>query len=266
MSLDVDAVTRLIREVTAAEILPRFKRLNVDESWEKQSGSVVTIADECAEAALSEGLTAIWPGSRVVGEEACDADPEILRALEEAGVVWIVDPVDGTANFADGKPCFAVMVALMVDGQTTAGWIYDPIAGAMSVAERGAGAWRDGERLSVAPATADIEMTGALGWRLRRDEAFSGRFAGVTNNKCCGVDYLALGAGTSHFAFYRSLKPWDHAPGQLLHHEAGGFNACLDGSSYGPGRRNQEGLLMTPDGETWHALARDIRTALAKKT
>ena len=266
MPLDVDAVTRLIREVAEAEILPRFNRLAEGESWEKRTGSIVTIADERAEAALGVGLAAIRPGARVVGEEACEADPGILRALEEPGAVWIVDPVDGTANFADGKPCFAVMVALVVDGRTTAGWIYDPIAGAMSVAERGAGAWRDGVRLSVAPAVAETEMTGALGARLRRDVAFSGRFAGVTNNKCCGVDYQALGAGTSHFAFYRGLKPWDHAPGQLLHHEAGGFNACLDGSPYAPGRKHQEGLLMAPDEPTWHALARDIRIVLADKT
>ncbi len=263
---DIDAVTRLIREVAEAEILPRFKRLSEAESWEKRPGSVVTVADECAEAALGKGLAGIRPDALVVGEEACEADPEILTALEQPGAVWIIDPVDGTANFADGKPDFTVMVAFVVDGRTEAGWIYDPLAGSMSVAERGAGAWRDGARLSVAGTAPESAMTGALGARLRRDRAFSGRFAGVTNNRCCGVDYLALGAGVTHFAFYRGLKPWDHAPGQLLHHEAGGFNACLDGAPYRPGRKHQEGLLLTPDGETWQTLACGIRAALARGT
>ena len=262
---DIDGVSRLIREVAAAEILPRFNRLNETESWEKRPGAVVTVADKCAEAALAKGLAGIGPGARVVGEEGCETDSTILVALEEPGAVWIIDPVDGTANFADGRPGFTVMVAFVLDGRTQAGWIYDPLAGSMSVAERGAGAWRDGARLSVAEAAPQDAMIGALGPRLRRDRTFSGRFAGVTDNRCCGIDYLALGAGRTHFAFYRGLKPWDHAPGQLLHHEAGGFNACLDGTPYRPGRRRQEGLLMTPDGATWQALACAIRTVLARR-
>ena len=263
---DIDAVSRLIREVAATEILPRFNHLGAADSWEKRPGSVVTVADKRAEAALTEGLTRIRPGARVVGEEACEADPGILAALEGPGAVWIIDPVDGTANFAGGKPGFTVMIAFVVDGRTEAGWIYDPLGGSMSIAERGAGAWRDGARLSVAEAVPQNAMTGALGPRLRRDRAFSGRFAAVTDNRCCGVDYLALGAGRTHFAFYRALKPWDHAPGQLLHHEAGGFNACLDGTPYQPGRGRQEGLLLSPDRKSWRSLASSIRAVLARKS
>ncbi len=266
MPVDIEAVSRLVREVARTEILSRFRRLSEAESWEKRPGAVVTVADEAAEAALSEGLAALTPGTRIVGEEACEADPRLLDGLHGPGKAWIIDPVDGTANFAEGKPEFAVMVALTEHGETVAGWIYDPVADAMSVAERGAGAWRDGVRLRVAEAAPDAEMSGALGWRLRRDAAFSGRFAGVSHNKCCGVDYQALGVGASHFAFYRNLKPWDHAPGQLLHREAGGHNACLDGAPYSPARREQEGLLMAPDSRTWQDLARDIRAVLTRRT
>ena len=265
MSLDADAVTNLIVEVAETEILPRFKCLSEGETWEKRSGAKVTVADERAEAALSKGLSKILPEARVVGEEACEAYPSLLDVLQQPGMVWIIDPVDGTANFADGKSAFAVMVALVKDGETVAGWIYDPVAGAMSSAEQGAGAWRDGVRLRVAKAVPDHEMTGALGWHLQRDTMFNDRFAYVTHHKCCGVDYQALGTGASHFAFYRSLKPWDHAPGQLLHREAGGYNACLDSRPYMPGRKEQEGLLMAPDRDSWQALARDIKTALTNR-
>lgn len=262
MQIDIDAVTRLMRAVAKAEILPRFRALDDRESWEKRSGAVVTVADEKAEAALSDGLAALLPGSGIVAEEASEAAPETLDALNRPGAVWIVDPIDGTANFSEGKPCFAVIVALAVDGETAAGWIYDPVADSAAVVERGAGAWRDGARLCAAEPAPEAEMTGAFGWRLNKDRSFSARFAGRTYNKCCGVDYLALAEGRTHFAFYRSLKPWDHAAGQLMHAEAGGYNACVDGSPYRPGRKDQEGLLLAPDADIWAGLADRIRRSL----
>ncbi|MCY4550554.1 MAG: inositol monophosphatase [Defluviicoccus sp.] len=262
MPVDIDAVTALLRAVAQAEILPRFRRLRDGESWEKRSGAVVTVADERAEAALSEALAAMLPGSAVVAEEAAEAAPETLDALNRPGAVWVIDPIDGTANFSEGKACFAVMVALVVDGEAAAGWIYDPVADAAAVVERGGGAWRDGARLRSAAPAPEAEMTGAFGWRLNRDKGFSGRFRARTYNKCCGFDYLALAEGRTHFAFYRSLKPWDHAAGQLLHAEAGGYNACVDGTPYRPGRKQQEGLLLAPDADIWAGLADRIRRSL----
>ena len=262
MKVDIDAVTRLMRAVAKAEILPRFRSLDDRESWEKRSGAVVTVADEKAEAALSDGLAAILPGSSIVAEEASEAAPETLDALNRPGAVWVIDPIDGTANYSEGKPCFAVIVALVVDGETAAGWIFDPVADSAAVVERGAGAWRNGARLRAAEAAPEAEMTGAFGWRLNRDKGFSARFKARTFNKCCGFDYLALAEGRTHFAFYRSLKPWDHAAGQLLHAEAGGYNACVDGSAYRPGRKDQEGLLLAPDSHIWAGLASDIRRSL----
>lgn len=263
MSVDVDAVSRLIREIAEREVLPLFKRLADGDVWEKRPGAVVTVADTRAEAGFDAGLRGLLPGSRVVAEEACEEDPGILAELERPGAVWVVDPIDGTANFAEGDPRFAVMVALVRNGETAAGWIYHPVSGSMSVAERGTGAWRDGARLTAAAAAPPEAMTGALRGRIHRALSAEGRFAEVTDNKCCGVDYLALSAGTSHFAFYRSLKPWDHAAGHLLHREAGGFSACLDGAPYRPGRRDAGGgSLLAPDRATWSILARDVRSAL----
>ena len=262
MKVEIDAVTRLMRDVAKAEILPRFRALDDRESWEKRSGAVVTVADERAEAALSDGLAAMLPGSSIVAEEASESAPETLDALDRPGAVWVIDPIDGTANYSEGKPCFAVIVALVVDGETAAGWIYDPVADSAAVAERGAGAWRNGTRLRTAAPTPEAEMTGAFGWRLNKDRSFSTRFKARTYNKCCGFDYLALAGGRTHFAFYRSLKPWDHAAGQLLHVEAGGYNACVDGTAYRPGRKDQEGLLLAPDPEIWTDLATRIRRSL----
>lgn len=258
---DIDKVTRLIREVAEEEILPRFQRLDEKERWEKRPGSWVTVADKAAEERLTQSLGGLLAGSQVVGEEAVEENPELLHRLTGDGAVWIVDPVDGTANFAADKPDFAVIVALAIDGETRAGWIHSPMRNVTATAVAGEGAWMGSSRLAVAPPAPVSEMTGSLGRRLRENTDFSGRFAGVTNTKCCGVDYLAIVTGGIHFAYYRSVKPWDHAAGQLIHREAGGYGACLDGADYRPGVKAEGGLLLTPDDAAWSAIAADIPAA-----
>lgn len=117
----------LLREVAARSVLPRFRRLQDREIHEKQPGELVTIADQEAEAALTGGLRRLLPGSRVVGEEACAADPSLLLGIG-TGLVWLVDPLDGTADFAAGDPRFSLMVALLRDGDIIAPWMLDPLA------------------------------------------------------------------------------------------------------------------------------------------
>lgn len=263
---DIEQVSNLIRQVAEAEIVPRFRSLGKDDTWEKQPGSVVTVADQAAERELTTGLEALLPGSTVVGEEAVADNSELLHRINGDVPVWIVDPVDGTRNFAAGKTDFGVIVALVMDGRTRAGWIYRPIEKTIATAVAGEGAWVDGARVSVAD-TAPIEhMTGSLGARLRRNKIFSDRFRGVTDTKCCAVDYLSIITGKIHFAYYRNLMPWDHAAGQLMHREAGGFSACLDGAEYHPGKRSEGGMLLTPVSGDWDMIAADIPDALAAST
>src|SRR5690242_20515707 len=107
---DSDRVARLIAETAAAEIMPRFEKLERHEIQEKRPGDLVTVADLAAERRLSLVLQDLLPGSRIVGEEAVAADPCVLAALAEADPVWLIDPIDGTGNFAAGKPIFAVIV------------------------------------------------------------------------------------------------------------------------------------------------------------
>ena len=85
----------------------------------------------------------------MVGEEAVAADPAVLRRVGGDGAVWIVDPVDGTNNFAAGKTPFAVMVALLRDGEPAASWILDVVDDRMTVAEAGSGAYIDGVRVKT---------------------------------------------------------------------------------------------------------------------
>ena len=262
----LDDVSSLIREVSAAEIMPRFGRLEAADRWHKRQGSVVTAADVAAEKFLSRRLPELVASSVVVGEEMSEESPGLLDALDGDAPVWLVDPVDGTRNFVDGRPGFAVMVALVAGRRTLAGWIYRPAEDAMYVAEAGAGAFRDGERLQVAPAAGSLAaLSGSLGGFLRRRTDLPDRFALVTASRCIGVDYCALADGEIHFAHYRGVSAWDHAAGVLIHAEAGGFCRSLDRTPYRVGAPGEGGILLAPDPATWEDLRNPIAEALARR-
>jgi fructose-1,6-bisphosphatase/inositol monophosphatase family enzyme len=259
MPLDIDRVSAILRDVAEEEILPRFRSLDPTEIREKGPGDLVTVADEAAERALASRLTALLPGSTVVGEEAAAADPRILARIAGDAPAWIVDPIDGTINFANGRPTFGVMVALARGGETVAGWIHDPAGGRMATAERGQGAWLDGRRLGVAAPAAPSAMRGFLSTRFfeapvrARLEAAKPRLGGASSLGCAAHEYLRIAAGEAHFGVYARLMPWDHAAGALLHREAGGWQAKLDGSPYAP-TEHGGGLLAAPDEGSWRAL------------
>jgi fructose-1,6-bisphosphatase/inositol monophosphatase family enzyme len=261
MTPDIPRVAAVIREVAAAEIVPRFRNLAAHEVRKKEAGSVVTVADLAAEAQLIKGLAGVVPGATVVAEEMAETNLHgVLARLGEAAPVWVIDPVDGTANFADGKPPFCVIVAYVEHGETCAGWILDVMADQISAAERGAGAFRDGTRLSTAAPDSPTAMTGYLGQRLRRIDALAAALGPFRVSRCAGRDHMDLAEGAMHYALYRRTWPWDHAAGALIHREAGGYNAAWDGAAYSAAGAPEQGLLLAPDEESWHAL-RDLVVA-----
>lgn len=143
-----DELPALLRDAAERCIVPRFRQLQRHEVEEKSPGEMVTIADREVEALLTPALRALQPGSRVVGEEAASAEPSLLQDLDD-GDVWLLDPLDGTNNFIAGRPDFGILVALLRHGETAAAWLLDPIGGTLCMAERGAGAWCDGQRMRV---------------------------------------------------------------------------------------------------------------------
>lgn len=248
-TVDAERVAGIIREVAAAEILPRFRNLTAGQIREKQPGQLVTEADIEAERVLTLRLAEMRPGAACVGEEAVAANPALLSLLERPGAVWVIDPVDGTSNFAQGVSRFAVILALVVDGVTRIGWIFDPVSGRMAIAEQGGGAWESGRRLSVLPGGALDTLAGSV----KRSSRLAGRVAKAGRKGSAAHDYLDLVTGTLHFAHFHRLMPWDHAAGVLIHAEAGGFGRLIDGNPYRP-RFDGGGLLLAPDETCWSAL------------
>ncbi|MEV0039512.1 inositol monophosphatase family protein [Streptomyces sp. NPDC050804] len=238
--LHVSAVEEAVRAAAAAEIMPRFRQLAAHEIVEKSGPhDLVTIADRRAEEHLTAALTALLPGSVVVGEEAVHADPAVYDALRGEAPVWIVDPVDGTRQFVRGEPGFCTLVALAQGGEVLASWTYAAALDEMAIAVRGRGAWLDGVPLrSGAPApgavlavamshpdyTTDAEKRALLGLRTEDVEA---RACGSA-----GLEYLAVARGELDAVAFNWELAWDHAAGLLLVTEAGGAQSTLTGEPF----------------------------------
>jgi fructose-1,6-bisphosphatase/inositol monophosphatase family enzyme len=263
-SPDVNAVAALIAEVAATEIQPRFRKLAAHEQREKGPGDIVTIADERAEAALTPLLMDQVPHSIVIGEEAAAKDPDLVHRLSADQIAWIVDPVDGTANFAEGKTDFVSMVALVRGDELIASWIHLPMTGQTAIAERGAGATFDGARMPKLSPAAD-HPAGVVGVGKfsapalhPRAEALRREVRQIKSLRCAGLDYLRLARGEMDFILFGRAWPWDHAPGALLVAEAGGVASHGDGSPYRPSQAlTAQGVLTARSPQVWrHILAR----------
>ncbi|MDE2165360.1 MAG: inositol monophosphatase family protein [Alphaproteobacteria bacterium] len=259
--LDPEFVARLIRETARSVILPRFGTLKHGDVHEKAPGDLVTIADLEAERLLGARLSAAIPGSAILGEEGVAADPSRLKLTGTCDNLWIIDPVDGTANFARGHKDFAVIVAYVERGRTCAGWILDPVGDRLVWARAGEGAWSDGRRLRLAPAPA--ELVGAAYGRavagMRSAKAVEQAGMRTRNRGSSGIEYVDLALGETQFALHSRALPWDHAAGMLITTEAGGRAAFLDGAPYDPHIHDRP-LLAAVDAACWTRV-RDAVTA-----
>lgn len=248
------AVAALIREVARTEILPRFQALDAAAIHTKShANDLVTDADLAAEKALTAGLTALLPESLVVGEEAAYANPALLDRLGHPGWCWIVDPVDGTANFVHGRTTFAVAVALVRDGETQTGWLYAPTSDTLISATRSGGAWRGETRLMVSPGDKALsDLVGSAGYKM--PARLSGQVARQMRHGSAAHDYMAVAEGRMDFAFFRRLMPWDHAAGVLIAEESGASVRLIDGQPYRPTVRDGA-ILTAPSPRLWDDLA-----------
>jgi len=243
---EISAVIGLLRDVAAAEIMPRFKRLGTGDVRSK-SGPLdpVTVADEAAERALNAGFRALFPGDDVMGEEAVSADFSRLERLQAPGRVWIIDPIDGTASYVLGLPMFGTLVSLLIDGEPVFGCIHLPALKETTYAARGFGCWltRDGarpRRVQVAApralSAAQVGLTSVKEsdlarrrgpWRLTDLARTAHRLRLVGD---C-VQYALLCRGALDAAIDPLMKPWDIGALAPCVLEAGGSISDLTGET-----------------------------------
>ena len=258
-SVLLERLGHTLREVAQTEIVSRFRRLTPSEVIGKPStddpNDLVTLADRAAEAALSERLPELVPGSTVVGEEAVAADPSLLERLRGTAPVWVVDPLDGTKNFAAGHGPFGSMVALVERGMLLAAGIYLPESDRLFLAERGLGTYIDGVRITPRAPTSGV-LSGTAEVRLMPAELAAPIIARATRHRqlpnvvCAAYEYTQIAAGLKDYTLYYRLLPWDHAPGALLVREAGGVVRHPNGRDYDLFDQS-EPTLLSPDEPTW---------------
>ncbi|NBM20367.1 inositol monophosphatase family protein [Streptomyces sp. GC420] len=237
---DLSAVEEAVRRAAADEIMPRFRQLAAHEIVEKNGPhDLVTVADRLAEEHLTASLTALLPGSVVVGEEAVHADPAVYEALSGDAPVWIVDPVDGTRQFVHHDPGFCTLVALARGGELLASWTFAPALKEMAVAVRGRGARLNGQPIrsgSPEPGkTLEVAMSHPDFTTEEQKRALLGlRTPGIHGRPCgsAGLEYLDVARGAIDAVAFSWENAWDHAAGLLLLTEAGGAHATLSGAPF----------------------------------
>lgn len=261
---DAFRIGDILAQAARTEIMPRFGALAAGQVREKSSRfDIVTDADEAAEAAISAALEAAYPTAVIVGEEATARDRSLLDAIGSADLAFVVDPLDGTMNFASGLPLFGVMAAATVRGEVVLAAIHDPICCNTAMALRGEGAWlqrEDGVRvdLTVAAPVPVEQMHAVVGTNFLpepRRTIVNGNLSKLAMSswfRCAAQEYRMAAAGHCHLLFYNKLMPWDHAAGWLLHREAGGYSAHFDGTPYLP-THLEGGLVCAPDEASWRA-------------
>jgi myo-inositol-1(or 4)-monophosphatase len=244
----IEAVIAAVRGVAKQEIMPRYLKV---AQQRKADGSLLTEADVAAQRVLARVLPAIRPGT-VIGEEM-SRDQQLERWLAGAGGLWCVDPVDGTSNFVNGLPYFAVSVALLLEGRPVLGVVYNPVAEEVFYAELGRGAFLNGEKLPIktrvpplgaAMAGVDFKrLPRPLGERL----AAAPPYASQRNYGASTLDWCYTAAGRFDVYVHGGQKLWDYAAGALVLAEAGGAMATLEGDDFWSGSLWQRSVVAAWD-------------------
>lgn len=229
-----DAVVDLVRTVSAAEILRGFRRMEDRQVTTKTSPvDLVTEYDRRAEARLSAGLAKIFPDAAIIGEEAASAEPGLIDRLDADGRVVVIDPIDGTWNYAAGIGVFGVLIAVVQDRRTLFGLLFDPLGDDWVRVEPGAGAWffKDG----AAPYRLKVSTVPRhRGFTPHRFPFQSQLLDGIdphtrlTALGCSCHEYRTLVLGQADFLLTTPAKPWDHLAGMLALAEAGGHASRPD--------------------------------------
>ena len=267
-------IRNLVRRAARAEIIPRFRKLDLGDINEKAGPlDLVTDADVGAEAMITRGLQIAFPNAVVVGEEAVAKDETLLEKIADAELSFLVDPVDGTWNFAKGLPMFGTIIAACRFGRPVFGLIYDPMGDDLVEADLNTPARQifSGGRtnaLATCPPKERKDMIGYFHTSLLKAEAksFVGskmpELAFLSSLRCAAHEYRLLAQGAIDFVMGVRMTPWDHAAGVLICQKAGGHSAMLDGREY---TAMEQGFLLSAASEAvWNDVAKLFETLVPK--
>lgn len=216
-------------------LLEKFGR--IETITKKGDINLVTEADLASEALIVERIKSHFPRHAILAEEAGNA----VVMGEDGGHKWIIDPLDGTTNYAHGYPCFCVTIALEHQGEIVLGVTYDPTRDELFTAEKGRGAALNGKpiRVSGTDELGNALLVTGFPYDIKHREKFARHLTeflltsrGVRRDGSAAIDLAYVACGRFDGFWEEGLNPWDVAAGKLLIEEAGGIVSYYDGSKF----------------------------------
>ena len=228
---ELEQLQQIVIRAACEELLPRFTKVARSD---KADGSFITEADLAAQQRIEAELKQRWPDIAFLGEEMSEAEQNALIA-DHSRPLWILDPLDGTSNFAAGLPFFSTSLALLYQGEIVLGVVYDPSRDECFSARKGDGAWFNGEALGqhrpqgpLKKGTALVDfkrLPAALATRLVTEMPYSSQ----RSHGSVALDWCWIAAGRCHVYLHGKQKLWDYAAGYLVLCETGGHSCTLSG-------------------------------------
>ncbi|QCU89633.1 inositol monophosphatase family protein [Thiomicrorhabdus sediminis] len=218
-----------IATLAKQEVLSRFEKVSVET---KSDGSLLTEADTEMQRKTEDFLQQNWPQYAFLGEEMDDASQN--AAINSENGCWILDPVDGTSNFAIGVPFYAVALALMVKGEVVAGLVYDPSRDEMFSARLSQGAFLNDKRLKAQTAKQTLKQcSGIIDFKRLSAEmatkiAVECPYSSQRSFGSVALDWCWIATGRGQIYLHGAQNIWDYASGFLILNEAGGHSCTLD--------------------------------------
>lgn len=260
------ALFNLVARAARTEIMPRFRKLDAGQIDMKTGPlDLVTEADTAVEAMIARGLQRAYPHALIIGEEMAQKTPDFREQLEQAELAFIIDPVDGTWNFAHGIPVFGTILAATRFGRPVFGLICDPVGQDLVWADLETPThWHPRQANPRRTATSDNKELSSLRGYLEPNSLNREQkehlalacldLAQTTTLRCSAYEFRLLAQGAVDFVLSTSLTPWDHSAGVLLCQQAGGYAALLDASKFNAAK--SDGILLSAASKpTWDILA-----------
>tara|TARA_Y100000815_G_scaffold272163_1_gene300424 strand:- start:1357 stop:2178 length:822 start_codon:yes stop_codon:yes gene_type:complete len=250
----------LARRTSREIIMPSFRSPNLSISAKSSPHDLVTAADETSETFLTEEIRRLYPTAKILGEETASADPAILTDIDTAEICFVIDPIDGTWNYAHGIATFGVAIAVLRHGKPVMGILHDPaFDDTIWAIQRGGAFLRrpNGQerQLSASAGRAGFINIPALDATKAGAAIEVGhKFSAIKSLGCSCHEYRLLAQGLLSWGLATQSKPWDHAAGMLIHQEAGGVTRFIDGAPYSV-TRTDCAILSASDQSTWEQLA-----------
>lgn len=234
LSPEINVIKKVCEKISKV-IIRDFGEIEKLQVSKKGPGDFVTKTDKKVEKIIIEELNRARPKYGFIAEES-----GVYKSDSEFS--WVVDPIDGTANFMRGTPHFSVSIALEKNKEIICGAIFDPIKNEIFFAEKGRGSYLNNRRIRVSKIKTLDEMIGLYGWRTidkMPNESFfqqlkngAGKINKLRNFGSAALDLAYVAAGRADFAWFDHLKYWDYAAGIILVLEAGGTVTNFKGEKF----------------------------------